>query len=354
MVRRLLNSIFFLFFLTFFVSCETDEIEELGWKPEVLGPIGNTTLDFYDFEDLLFASSTYEVGALDLQIPDFEFNTPIPVPPLGPIDLPPEYLSISDFFESITVDSALISITIKNIFPLPIGETTKIVARDSASGELLFQHAITQDIAPGEEYEVPLYLRDATVSSTMEFSVEDFVSPGGDDLTVTGNTLEVEVDIEFVVIQEVVVKNDINYEVAVDTVDFDLSFEEIKDTAAYSGYLSIFFDSYFPTSMVMSLVLLDENDVPVYNFFDQEPSDVLVIPAAPVDAQGNATDKSEVDLINYIDIDEDIALIEKGKKMVVSGVVITAPTPDQFIITEESEIGILITGRIKVDPTKVE
>lgn len=338
---RLYKILFFIISSILIYGCKPIDPEKIDWKPEILAPIVKSNLELYDFEDLIFSGTAYNVDAGSLPIPGYIPNIPIPVPPISNLSLPADYLKLSTFFNLIVVDSAAITINFNNVFPIPIGQNTRLTIRDSVSKELIADHFTNREVPPGEKYEFDFLIFDKKISQTLEIKIEEFNSPGGSNLIFTDETLIINVFIQFVNLDWVEVENDVNYS---DTSYSDIDFSLDGDSDPYTGTLSLFLDNNFPTEFKLRLDLYDDADNFIYSFFG---TDGVTVDRGVVDPGGNVIENTKFELLDFIHTD-DIPLIESAKKIQIIADFSTGSTPTVNIIDEESYIELIISGNVEV------
>ncbi len=336
------NITFIMFVCILFLGCEPIDPEKIDWKPEILAPVIKSNLGIYDFKDVIFSGSAYEIDAGDLTIDDYLLDVEIPfVPALTNIPLPPDYLKLSDFFNIIVIDSAAITIDLNNVFPIPIGRDTKLTIRDSVSNELIAEHFITYDVPPGDNYEFDFYMFDKRISQTLEVRIEEFNSPGGSNVTFTNQTLTINVFVQFVEVDWIEVNNDVSYsDTSYSAVDFSLD----GNSDPYSGSLSLFLENNFPTEFRIRLDLYDDMDNYIYSFFGTEG---VIVDRGVVDGGGNVIENSEFQFLNFIHTD-DIPLIESATKLQTIVDFSTGSSATVNIIDENSFIELIISGNLEV------
>lgn len=337
----------FLFSLT---SCENlDDLSNLGLRPHILAPALKTEIDIYDFERLLTQNTQYEVAISN--IPTAPTIIALPFPGYGPSsELPPEYLNIFDIAHTIVLDELVATISFNNIFPVDILPNTTIVLKDSTTGTPFLTHVLTEPVAPGATYSIPVKKSNLTISSTIALSM--------DKLTLASSTTPVlfsnddfilNLNVHLIDLDYVQLKNDVSYaDVAIHP--FDINIPNAEDTSAYSGSLSIFLTNKYPANFELKMDLLDENENLVYQIFGDS---ALFVAHAPLNDDGTvkldqATESSKIDFISVSDINN----LNSVKKMRVGVVLKTPSAPSKLILSEITSIDMLVTADIQVDPSK--
>lgn len=343
-------------------SCENlDTFAELGWKPEILGPIVNTNVNYYDFEELINSRKEYTVNAGSM--PEEYANPPFPlpfIPPFGPMEkFESQYLNIFTYANKVKIDSLDATISFVNTFPIPIGAGTRIVMRDSVdTNKVVLDHTIERDVESGDSYDIELVNADQhEITSTLELYVDDFQSPGTDGPAKFNNEeLIITLTVEFLKIDYAEIKPNIVYQIS-DTVAFDIGTIDTSDYAAYSGNLFMFVENSFPTSIDLELILQDELNNPIDTFFTDDPFNGLyTIEAGAVNqSTGEVISGVESEKVTLLDLDNDIESISSAKFIAVRAVLRTGPNPPEFyVMNENSTFNLLITADIAIDPSKVQ
>ena len=361
---KLFISKYLLILLVFALAgCKVDELKDLGIKPNILGPVVKTTIDYEDFEDLTFGQTQYEIGAntnLSDTLPDQAFQTAVIIPPfkLEGQKFPSEFLELGEYAERILIDTANIVISFENTFPFPIGADTRIVIRDEAdTSNIVVDHAVREDVPSGESYFFSVKPSDLLISNTLEIFVIDFQSPGTNEPTQVDEDAELAITIEvkILVIDRAEILPNKQYEIE-NVSDFEIDIDT-NDTQAYSGLLWFKLDNGFPTEVDLELEALDENDNITYKFFnDSIQNGVLSLPAGATDGIGNVIAKTSSGWLELLNLqNEDIQKIVEARKLRIKGTFITPNGPDAiYIIDAESAVDLVITADITIDIDKVE
>lgn len=336
----------FLFTLT---SCEElDELADLGLRPHILAPALKTEIDIYDFEKLLTQSTDYEVEIGNIPVVT---GVTIPYfPGYGPSnELPPEYLSIFDIANEIKLDELVATMSFNNNFPVSILPGTTILLKDSANGNEILTHILQDTVFPGEVFSVPVKKQNITISSTIALSIDKLTLDEGFFVEFSDEDFILNVNIELIDLDQVSLKNDIEYaDVAIHP--FDLNIPEADDTTAYTGSLSIFLTNKYPAGFDLKMDLLDENNNLVFQIFGDSS---LYVEHAILDNDGYVIQSTSAQKLDFINI-EDINNLNSVKNMRVSVILKTPSAPSKAILTEITTIDMLVTTDIKVDPNKAQ
>lgn len=320
-----------------------------------------TRIDFYDFDDLTFGQTDYEVRAqanLGSNIPNF--GIPVPIPSFGPLSaFPSEFLQIGNFVNQVRIDTSDVTISFSNTFPFPIGAGTEIVIRDSANTSTeLVRHVIPNDLASGAPFELDVQVNNLLISNTLEIFVDQFQTPGTTTPVNVNTTdeLAITVTVNLLVIDFAEILPDIDYSIDVAT-EFSLDLDT-ADFAAYTGSLFMFVDNAFPTNMNLQIALLDADSNIVFTFFEDLPNETFQLAIGAVDGAGNVIEPSssgKVELFQFDDNLENIQRLNQGEIMSISASFDTpnATVAPVFILEDSSAIDLLITADIQIDPSKI-
>lgn len=357
-----------------FSSCDLNQFEEYGWKPKLLGPILKTQIDYYDLEELIDIRTDYTINAGTLgdadASNDYPENEEIDVDPFGPLgDFPPQYRRLfttddgRSFVISAIIEEFRATVTFNNVFPIPIGEGTKLVIRDSTDQSVvLLDHPIEREIAPGEDYQLDLtILEEKEISGTLEFFITDFNSPGGEGVTFTGEDFIVNFAVDLIDIKLVNLVPDLSYAIESNN-PFQLDIEE-GEVDAYDGSIYLWVTNAFPTQFDLRMVLLDStasgNDAIIHEFFIDEDdlenwNGYYSIESAELDMDGNVISPREAERVTLAHI-KDIPGVSRANQLRVTGTFSTSGAPPtQYVLTDETYIDILITTKVEIDPSKAQ
>lgn len=356
--------------LVLLASCDLNQFEEYGWKPTLLGPLLKTRIDYYDLEDLVDIRTEYDINAGDLEDDDgnkYPENQEIDVPPFGPLPkFPSQYRKMfttddgETFVQSAIIERFKAQASFNNVFPIPIGEGTRLVIRDSANTDnIILDHPIERDVAPGETYSIDINIEEVTeITGTLEFYIEDFQSPGKDNITFTGEDFIVNFEVELLDIKELNLVPDLSYSIERSN-PFELNIEE-GEVDAYDGSIYLWVTNAFPTQFDLSIALIDSTggtDEVVHQFFMDEEGEgngngLYTIDAAELDDDGRVLNPVESDRVTLVEI-KDVPELNRANKIRVSGVFKTDQAPPaQYVLTDQTYIDVLITTKMQIDPSK--
>ncbi len=289
-----------LFFLLLVGGCQiTADVDDIVYRPSYLGPLVFSRLEPIEIAETADKSADYDLNPIELGIPGFAFNTPVAVPPLGPLNFPPEYTELNDFFAEISVNEVVFTITFTNNLPLTINENTEVVGRDSATGNIMFRHIIPRSIAPGETYEGIQQENNKILTSDLALTIENFTTPGTSSATFQNVDFVVNVDLNVLDLDIVKVRPNRTFTID-NTSDFAFDLSENDMDTDPSGTLSLFITNYLPTTIDLTLELWDDQGNTVFSLFGPTP---INLPGPPVAVDGSVQNPIEYDLIDFISVD---------------------------------------------------
>lgn len=334
-------------------GCDPELLDDLEWKPQVLTPLVTTTVNFYDLNALNGVTGQYTIAPERLGIPDFRFDVAIDVPPLGPIDLPPNFISMAEYLTLLEVNAARVDLTLNNAFPIPVGAGTRIVCQDSLTGAEVFSYTLPETVAPGGEIDIPVTLADAAIPTRMAILVKDFVSPGAAGVIFSLSPLTIQAKLQVLDLKQAHVRPGLEFELEESVSDFSLDLEELKDTAAIGGTLSVYIDHRFPAEAEVFAEFLDENGATLLTVFPDEPDQTLRLPAAPVDANGEVTQSVRKELIDFIHLKSDLQTLLRATQIRVQARLATPSGPQKLVIDADCSITLKVTGRLEIEPSNL-
>ncbi|NNC94551.1 MAG: hypothetical protein HKN92_03245 [Chitinophagales bacterium] len=281
----------------FLVSCQKD----LDWTPSVLGPIVYTKANVKDLSDLKDKRATYYLPSFDLGFPE---NVPVTVPPLYIERLGPQTINISDYFIDVTIDTANITTSISNPFPIPIGAGTKVVMRDAedtTQSSVIYDFMIDEDIPAGGQFSSITIFENSVVTSTVYLYLEDFQSPGDTNVIFTSEPAEFSMEIGFLSIENIRILTDQELKVE-QTMNMSLS--NSSDSTLESGMLHIYLDNELPVNMAFQMYFMDQNDVGIIDSMFDGKANVIAGTTDPVTGSKITSTEAQIDIpINKAKLD---------------------------------------------------
>ncbi len=297
---------FYLFFLLFLAACmpNMNKQLQLEWQPEFLGPIAFARLTPDQFAESVEPAGKYDFFANQLGIPSFQTGVNITVPPLGPLNLPPKYESISGMIRTLEAEEAIFTLSFYNNMPINIKAGTHIVAFDSATQDIIFDHILDRDVAAGDSYRNEEIAKNKTLTSSWGMQVRDFQSDGGSGIF-SADPVTVNYGLKIVRFLKATLNPDELFSFGIDTnVDFAIA-DSIQNNDSLQisdihGYLSLFFENKLPADVRIRLNLLNDQNDTLYRFFNGQEA---FIAPADIDAQGNTVAMIPTDFPQLVSLD---------------------------------------------------
>lgn len=323
-------------------ACDfTADVDDIVYRPTYLGPLVISQLDPIEIAETAEKRATYTLNPVELGVPGFAFGVPLAIPPLGPLDFPPEYTELDDMFAEIVVNEVVFTITFENTLPVTINANTEIVGRDSATGNLMFRHILPRAIAPGEIYEGTQQETSKTLTSDLAVTIENFTTPGSSSVTFQDIDWVVTIDLNVLDLELVRVRPNRTFGFD-NTSDFTFDFADNDFDSDPTGTLSLFVRNYLPTAIELDLILLDQGGNTIFSLFGSDP---LNIPAPPITAAGEAQDFLEVDLIDFLAVDTLQSFVD-ATQLYANVRFITPNHPGLLLVQDENFFRLQLTADI--------
>lgn len=271
-----LNLIAILFLFVFFclVSCSKKKYANDPLKSEWLLPLIKGNVTPLTLTTLRNKSYNIYVSSADLGIPES-------VPQSNPIaatfyNVASYEVKTNDLISTIQLDTCILQLTVKNNFPIPIKQGTKISIRDgNGANALLKSFVFTKDVANGTQVVFDIDLSGMTVGNKLKATVDTLIIDA-----YTNKVFEESLVFNFlfktVSVTTVTLFTNKNYSL-IDTVDFDgstIDFDEndhnITDSTV-NGQLSFNCDNELPVNTGFQIYFLDVNKTAVDSMFIIRP-----------------------------------------------------------------------------------
>ncbi|GEM_PF-5460820 len=295
------KSVFYLLFLLLLGACipNVNRNVQVEWQPEFLGPVAFTQLTPDAVAASIEPKAQYLMDAADLGIPGYQTGSPVNVPALGPLNLPASYESLSSMINTLEADEAVFTLSFQNNMPVNIKQGTRIVAFDSATQNIIFDHIIDRDIVPGDSYSNSETAYQKVLSSSWGMQIRDFRSDGGSNVQFSGSPLIVRYKLKIIRFLKATLNP--GKEFSFDfTTDITLPSADSLNVRDIHGFLSLFIDNNLPAEVELSLQLLNQQNDTLYRFFNGLPA---LIPSAQLDAQGNTVAPVPTDFPEIVSLD---------------------------------------------------
>lgn len=307
-------------------------------------PLVKGQVSFETIRELSKVSTSFDVPSLDI---GYASGISVNVPPITLPEVGPYKQPLSNWIHSIQFDTLDIALSFTNSFPIAIGSGTKFSFRrsdnTSAPNNIIYQHTVQGDIQPNQQYDFDVQVFNNSVTDTIYLFLEQFTSPGGNNVTFGTTPSKIKVEVKVIDIKKVELFPNRSV-VEKDTVDVDFGEEETNtgplDTASHAT-VNFFLDHALPIHIATQIYFLD----PVTNTI----TDSLLNPA--VSAVGCSTDANG-DPINvnssknsvYIS-NARIESIKKSKKAIVTFRLNTNGYPGPYVnLSDKTYLTLQITG----------
>jgi hypothetical protein len=247
-----------LFLLLSACSKYNTNLKELPtWQSDWLIPMVKGQVSFENIKKFSDSKTTFNIPSLDI---GYASGVNINVPPINLPQVGPYAQPLSDWIHSVNFDTLQISLQFQNAFPIPIGAGTQFSFRRSSQvndpNNIIYTHTLPYDIAPNETYAFDIRVINNYLSDTVFLYLEQFNSPGGNNVIFSNNPSKVNLTVKIIDINRVEL-NAGKFETETDTVDIDFSNEDLgNDTASY-GKLNFFIDNALPIHFYIQVYFLN-------------------------------------------------------------------------------------------------
>jgi hypothetical protein len=255
-----------------------DEINSI--QSEWLLPIAKTSVGFKDINEISKVEFDVYIAASEL---GFVSNTPIDIPNFQVDLLGPYIQQLPSIIKAIQYDSLLFTIELMNGFPITLGAGTTISFRNApnlSDENLLFEWVISEPTPPGGIINLSAVSSSSYFNENIYIYIEDFQSPGGNDIVFSGLPLSITTKFEVIDLNYIELYTG-NQILSIDTLP--ISIEEPGDTfgVATGGTATIYFDNLLPAHQRFQAYFLDDGIV-----IDSLFSAPGIINGCSVDANG--------------------------------------------------------------------
>lgn len=229
-----------------------------AWEGEWLLPLLKGTFNFEDIRTLSQTKTTYNVPAMDI---GFTEGITVDVPVLDIPEVGPYKQPLSPWIESVNFDSLRITLSFDNLFPIAIDAGTHFSFRKSegtgSGANLIYEHIVDTRIEPGARYTFDVVVQQNTVEDTLYIYLEQFKSPGGDDVVFATTPCVLQVETKVIDLKQVGIYSGKSL-VETDTLGIewgadDLEFEDTVSTARIHCY----FENALPVNQYLQIYFLD-------------------------------------------------------------------------------------------------
>lgn len=307
-------------------------------------PLVKGRVSFDNLKKLNSSTISFDIPSTDIGFASgVQLNVPgISIPELGPYVQP-----LSDWIHTVQFDTLQISLRFQNSFPIPIGAGTKFSFRSSNStatqGNVIYEHTVPANIEPGAPYTFTVDVVNNSVSDSIFLFMEQFNSPGGNNVTFSSSPSKMDVTVEIIDIKKVEL-NVAKSTVELDTVDVDFGSEDTNtgavDTSS-SGNVHFFIDHALPINMYAQIYFLDPiSSLPVDSLLNAP----LNLIGCQTDANGHPlnvnSSKNTLTITN-----QRLQRIKKSKQAILSFRMNTNGYPGPYVqMSDQTYLKMQITG----------
>jgi hypothetical protein len=311
------------------------------WNSDWLLPLVKGQVSFENIKELNDSKIVFDIPALDIGYANIGLAN---VPPLSIANVGPYKQALSSWLHLVNFDSLQIQLTFTNRFPITIGAGTKFSFRRTADpkdpSNLIYQHALPQDLAPAETYSFDVIVNNNFLSDTLFQFLEQFSSPGANNVYFAGNKSELKVDVKIIDINRVELHAGKSL-VEKDTVEIDFSKEETGTDTASHALVNFFVENALPVNFGIQIYFLDPVNSTITDSLLNTPLNIL---GCNTNAAGDPT--GSIDAKTSISINTArISEIKKSRKAIISYKLNTLGYPPPYVVlSDKTYLKLQITG----------
>ncbi len=327
-----------------FTACSkyNTNLDELPtWNSDWLLPLVKGQVSFENIKELNDSKIVFDIPALDIGYANIGLAN---VPPLSIANVGPYKQALSSWLHLVNFDSLQIQLTFTNRFPITIAAGTKFSFRRTADPNdptnLIYQHTLPKDLTPAETYSFDVIVNNNFLGDTLYQFLEQFSSPGGNNVYFAGNKSTLKVDVKIIDINRVELYAGKSL-VETDTIDIDFSKEDTgTDTASY-GKVNFFVENALPVNFGIQIYFLDPVNLKITDSLLNNPLNILGCNTnATGDPTGSIDAKTSIS-INTARIEE----IKKSRKAIISYKLNTLGYPPPYVVlSDKTYLKLQITG----------
>lgn len=264
---------FLFIILLFLFSCNVKQDHELepDWDAQILGPLVKEDLSINEIPDI---DSFAYVKAFSLE-KDFGITQKVPikdVPEIGPINLPPNHLDLTETFKSAEVESGEIYFVLTNNLPFDV--KSGVVVQISQNGDHLVNDTLESGLpGNGGVYKMPaLNLDNRTLFPEMDLQILSFATKKSTNAEVLDPSKEfkIEIYIDKLKFKSITLSKGNTFNVE-ETVDLNLKGADIN-AQSLSGKLYTFANNGMPLKFSLQLYFLDGSYTVLDSLFNTDPT----------------------------------------------------------------------------------
>lgn len=307
-------------------------------------PLVKGKVSFETIKELSKVKTSFEMPPIDI---GYTSGTQVNVPPINITAVGPYKQPLSNWIHSIQFDTLDIKLSFTNAFPIAISAGTQFSFRRSDNTSdptnIIYQHTLPQDIQPAQQYEFDVQVFNNSVTDTIYLFLEQFASPGGNNVTFSATPCKIEVEVKVIDIQKVELFPNKSV-VERDTIDIEFGDEETNsgplDTSSHAT-VNFYVDHAMPIHTSAQIYFLDPNTNLV--------TDSLLTPAVSAvgcntDANGDPLNVNTSKTSLYISHTR-IENIKKAKKAIIVFRLNTLGYPGPYVyLSDNTYLKLQITG----------
>jgi hypothetical protein len=322
----------------------TDLNEFPSWNSDWVLPLVKGKVSFENIKQLSNAKTSFDVPSIDIGYASgIQLNVPqISIPEVGPYKQP-----LSDWIHAIEFDSLEIDLSFTNVFPIAVGAGTKFSFRRTPTTadptNIIYQHTVASDIAPGQNYTFKVDVINNSVSDTLYLYLEQFNSPGGNNVTFTTAPSKISIEVQIIDIKKVELFAN-KFVVERDTIDIDFGNEDTEtgglDTSSY-GTVNFFIDHALPINCYTQIYFYDTVSNSISDSLLSSPLNLV---GCTTDANGDPTSVNS-SKTSFAISTQRIDKIKKSTKAIVSFRLNTQGYPPPYVMmSDKTYLKLQITG----------
>ena len=282
-------------------SCFRDGLTEPDpWEPKFNLPVLKTSLSLEDLTNVQDIQGSATIASTAIN-PLWTGTTFVPpVAGLSNEDNPAEF-EISEYFSEIYTDSLIIGVEFVNDYPIAFSRGSKLVFRNSVSGDIVEEHSLVENVNPKDTYRFDIrIIADAgnptRLESKMDFYLDDFRSNGSGLSQVNFDNAATKFifKLEFLRINRILLEGEQKF---TDTLVTEITLDEgdtLDPQRLAEGSIDLYIDNGLPVNLKTQIDMLDENDKFIEGFFQ----DTVILPPATIDqATGDVSNRQEVKIV---------------------------------------------------------
>lgn len=238
-------------------ACQKIVLDENEWQSDWLLPILKAKLTMAQLKEVKKQTISYSIPATDL---GFTENVAIDVPAVSITNLGPYIQPLSDWVQSVTIDTLAIRIDINNVFPIAIGAGTQLTVRNSAdtmiTSNIVTCLTIPADILPGQRFESSIQVSKSTLEDNLYLFVDVLNTPGGTQVSFSTSPTLINISLEVIDLSKIRIYPSKEY-TNKDTFKIDFSNQYTNIDSMANGNVTVSLENGLPIQTQVQLYFLD-------------------------------------------------------------------------------------------------